>query len=257
MKKYVEKNDLIVLIDSNFKKYIVDITSKTDKIKGVGVLDPISLIGKEFGKQIEIGNKQFWILLPSVQDKLQNVHRRAQIILSRDAAHIIINCSIESGQYVLEAGIGSGSLTIALASAVAPGGKIISYDVRNDFIEYALKNIKKASLEQYVITKLKDITKEIEEKDLDAIILDIPNPWEAIENAWNALKIGGYLCSYSPLISQVEKTVKELRKHNFIEIKTFENIQRELVVSSHGTRPSFDMLGHTGYLTFARKILQS
>ena len=255
MKKYVEKKDVIVLIDTNFKKYIVDITSKIDKIKGVGVLDPTSLIGKEYGKQIEIGNKQFWILLPSVQDKLQSVHRHAQIILPRDAAHILINCSIESGQHVIEAGIGSGSLTIALATAVAPDGKIISYDVRNDFIEYALKNIRKAGLEQYVFTKLKDITKEIEEKELDAIILDIPNPWEAMENVWNALKVGGYFCSYSPLISQVEKTVKELRKHSFIEIKTFENIQREMIVNTHGTRPSFDMLGHTGYLTFARKIL--
>ena len=132
--------------------------------------------------------------------------------------------------------------------ASAPG-KIILYG------EHALKNIRKAGLEQYVTTKLKDITKEIEEKELDAIILDIPNPWEAMENVWNSLKVGGYFCSYSPLISQVEKTVTELRKHSFIEIKTFENIQREMVVSSYGTRPSFDMLGHTGYLTFARKIL--
>ncbi len=256
MKKYVEKNDVFVLIDSNFRKYIVDTNSKTDKIKGVGVLDPSSLIGKEYGKQLEIGNKQFWILLPSLQDKLQSIHRHAQIILPRDAAHILINCSIESGQHVLEGGIGSGSLTIALASAVVPNGKIISYDVRGDFIEHALKNIRKAGLGQYVTTKLKDITKEIKEKELDAIILDIPNPWKAIENAWNALKVGGYFGSYSPLTSQVEKTVKELRKHSFIEIKTFENIQREMVVSIHGTRPSFDMLGHTGYLTFARKILQ-
>jgi len=85
-------------------------------------------------------------------------------------------------------------------------------------------------------------------------IIDIPNPWDAVNTAYNSLKIGGYLCCYSPLISQVEKTVKEIKKHGFIEIKTFENIQREMIVSDHGTRPSFDMLGHTGYLTFARKI---
>ena len=93
------------------------------------------------------------------------------------------------------------------------------------------------------------------EKQLDSIVIDIPNPWETVEHSWKALKVGGYFCSYSPLISQVEKTVNELHKHNFIEIKTIENIQREMVVSTHGTRPSFNMLGHTGYLTFARKIL--
>lgn len=256
MKRYVEKNDVIVLIDSNYKKYIVNTSDKTDKIKGVGVLDPSSLLGKEYGKQLEIGNKQFWILSPSLQDKLQSIHRRAQIILSRDAAHILINCSIEPGQHILEAGIGSGSLTIALASIVAPNGKIISYDIRKDFIEHALNNIRKAGLEQYVSTKLKDITLKIEEKDLDAIIIDIPNPWDTVENVWNGLKVGGYFCSFSPLISQVEKTVKELKKYCFIEVKTFENIQREMVISSYGTRPSFDMLGHTGYLTFARKTLQ-
>jgi tRNA (adenine57-N1/adenine58-N1)-methyltransferase len=255
MKKYVKKNDVVVLIDSNLKKIIVDTASKMDRIKSVGVLDPASLIKKEYGKQLEIGNKKFWILTPSLQDKLQGLNRLAQIILPRDAAHILMNCSIESGQIVLEAGIGSGSLTIALATAVAPNGKVISYDIREDFIEHAMKNIKKAELEKYVTTKLRDVTKKIDEKDLDAVILDIPNPWNVVKHAWKALKIGGYFCSYSPLISQVEKTVSELEKQKFIEMKTFENIQREMVVSPYGTRPSFDMLGHTGYLTFARKVL--
>jgi len=255
MKKYVQKNDVVVLIDSNLKKIIVDTASKIDRIKGVGVLDPSTLVKKEYGKQLEIGNKKFWILKPSLQDKLQGLNRLAQIILPRDAAHILMNCSIESGQTVLEAGIGSGSLTIALASAVAPNGKVISYDIREDFIEHAMKNVKKAGFEKYVKTKLKDVTKKIDEKELDAIVLDIPNPWNAVKHSWKALRVGGYFCSYSPLISQVEKTIKELEKNSFIETKTIENIQREMVTSSHGTRPSYDMLGHTGYLTFARKVM--
>jgi len=253
--KKVGENETIVLIDEKYKKYILKTSDKTDKYKGVGVIDPGSLIGKEYGKQIEIGNKQFWILQPSLQDKLQGMKRRAQIILPRDVAHIIINCAIEPGHTAMEAGIGSGSLTIALANFVAPNGKVISYDNREDFIDFALKNIKNAELEKLVTTKNKDVTKGIYEKELDAIILDIPNPWDAINHTWNALKPGGYLCVYSPLISQVEKTVNEIKKHNFIEIKTLENIQREMIVSDYGTRPSFDMLGHTGYLTFARKIL--
>ncbi len=255
MGKKVKKDDFVVLIDSNLKKFIVDTSGKTDKIKGIGVFDPKKLVGEEYGKQLEIGSKQFWILEPSVMDKLQTLRRRAQIILPRDSAQIITNCSIESGNKVLEAGIGSGSLTIALANAVAPNGMVISYDNREDFIEHALKNLKTAKLEKYVISKLVDVTQRIDEKNLDAVILDIPNPWEAVEHAWKALKIGGYLCTYSPLSSQVEKTIEKIKKHSFIEIKTMENIQRELVVSDRGMRPSFSMLGHTGYLTFARKIL--
>jgi len=257
MSEKVKLNDTVVLIDSSYRKFIVDTNGKINKIKGVGVIDPFILVGKKYGKQIGIGNKQFWILQPSLQDKLQSLSRRAQIILPRDASHILMNCSIESGHTILEAGMGSGSLTLALANAVAPSGKVISYDIREDFIEHAMKNVKKARMEQYVFPKLKDVTKGIDEKELDAIIIDIPNPYDTVKPAWNALKMGGYFCSFSPLTSQVEKTVIKLHKHNFIEIKTFENIQREMVVSAKGTRPSFNMLGHTGYLTFARKVLQT
>jgi tRNA (adenine57-N1/adenine58-N1)-methyltransferase len=255
MEKQVKKDDLVVLIDQSYKKYILNVNDKTDKYKGIGVFDPKTLIGKNYGKQIQIGNKKFWILKPSLQDKLQGLKRRAQIILPRDAAQIIVNCSIEPGHIVLEAGIGSGSLTIALANFVSPRGKVISYDIREDFLKHARKNLVKASVDNIVETKIKDVTKAIDEKELDAVILDIPNPWEAINHAWKALKLGGYLCSYSPLISQMEKTVKEIKKNKFIEISSTENIQRKMIVSEQGTRPSFQMLGHTAYLTFARKVL--
>jgi tRNA (adenine57-N1/adenine58-N1)-methyltransferase len=251
----VKKDEIVVLIDKNYKKYLISTSSKTDKYKGIGVFDPSILIGKEIGKQIEIGSKKFWLLKPSLQDKLEGLKRKAQIILPRDAAQILMNCSIEPGQKIMEAGIGSGSLTTAIASMVSPKGKVISYDNREDFIKHAMKNLKKSNLEKFVETKFKDVTTGIDEKNMDAIILDIPNPWDVIKHAYRALKPGGYLCTYSPLSSQVEKTVKEIKKYNFIEIKTIENIQRKMVVSEYGMRPSFDMLGHTGYLTFARKVL--
>lgn len=255
MKNIVEQNDIVVLVDESLRKIIVDTSGKTDKIRGIGVIDPKTLVGKTYGEKLTIGNKLFWLLVPSVQDKLQGLHRQAQIILPRDAAHILMNCAIEPGQTVLEAGIGSGSLTIALASTVGPNGTVISYDIRQEFIDHAMKNLRQAGLMNRVTTKLKDVTEGIDEQDLDAVILDIPNPWAAVGHAWKALKIGGYLGTYSPLISQVEQTVNEITKHPFIECKTYENIQREMVVSKHGTRPSFEMLGHTGYLTFARKVL--
>lgn len=251
----VKKDETVVLIDSNYRKYMINTNEKIDRFKGVGVIDPKILVGKEYGKQIEIGNKQFWVLSPSLLDKLHSLKRKAQIILPRDAAQIVFHCSIESGHRVLEAGIGSGALTIALANAVAPSGKVISYDNRKDFIDHATKNLITASVEEFVETKLKDITKGIKEKDLDAIILDIPNPWAVVKHAYKALKPGGYLCTYSPLTSQVENTVREIKKQKFIEVKTIENIQREMIVSENGMRPSFDMLGHTGYITFARKVL--
>ncbi len=251
----VSENETIVLIDKNMKRYFIDTAGKTDKFKGVGVIDPTCFVGKRYGEKLTIGNKEFYILKPSLMDKLKGLKRKAQIILPKDLAYIIMFCSIESGYTVLEAGIGSGSLTTALANAVAPDGKVISYDKRTDFIKHAKKNLKDFGFLEFVETKHKDVTKGIDEQNLDAVILDIPNPWDGVNTSYNSLKIGGYLCCYSPLISQVEKTVSEIKKHNFIEIKTFENIQREMIISDRGTRPSFDMLGHTGYLTFARKII--
>jgi tRNA (adenine57-N1/adenine58-N1)-methyltransferase len=254
MKTQVERNDIVVLVDENLRKILVDTNGKTDRIRGIGVIDPTILIGKEYGAKLTIGNKEFWLLIPSVQDKLQGLHRQAQIILPRDAAQILMNCAIEPGQRVLEAGIGSGSLTIALASAVSPNGNVISYDIRTEFIDHAVKNLIQANLTHCVTTKLKDVTEGIDETELDAVVLDIPNPWAAVPHVWKALKIGGYVGTYSPLISQVEQTVQTIQQHPFIECKTYENIQREMIVSKHGTRPSFEMLGHTGYVTFARKV---
>jgi tRNA (adenine57-N1/adenine58-N1)-methyltransferase catalytic subunit len=251
----VKKNEIVVLIDETDKRYFVNTAGKTDKIKGIGVFDPHIIVDKRIGSKIEIGSKNFFIFHPSLDDKLNGLKRKAQIILPRDIAQILVNCSVESGHTVLESGIGSGSLTIGLANAVSPNGTVISYDNREDFIKHAIKNLKQAGFEKLVTTKNKDVTKGISEKNLDAIILDIPNPWDAVKHAYHSLKSGGYLCCYSPLISQVEKTVNEIKKYGFILIKTTENIQREMIVSKHGTRPSFNMLGHTGYLTFARKVL--
>lgn len=255
MSEKIKLDETIALIDSSNRRYLLVVKDKTDKYKGIGVFNPSSLVGKQYGYKCEIGNKCFWLFRPSLQDKLLGIKRKAQIILPKDSAQILMNCSISSGQKVLEVGIGSGSLTIALANAVAPDGKIISYDNRDDFIDHAIKNLEMAGLEKFVTTKLRDISDGIDEMELDAVIVDIPNPWDGVDHAWKALKAGGYFCAYSPLISQVEKTVKDIRKHDFIDVKTIENIQREMIVSEHGTRPSFEMLGHTGYLTFARKVL--
>ena len=255
MREIIGEKEIVVLVDENHRKYLVNTSWDTRKIRGVGVIDPSILIELSYGSQVTIGNKKFYVFKPSLIDKLQSLKRKAQIILPKDIGVILINCGIENGQIILEAGIGSGSLTIALANAVAPKGKVISYDIREDFIEHAIHNLENAGLNKYVTPILKDVTKGIDEKNLDVIILDIPNPWEAIPHVWNALKPGGYLCSYSPLISQVEKTVKKLWDYSFIEIKTLETLQREIIVNKMGVRPSFDMLGHTGYLTFARKTL--
>ncbi len=252
----VEEGETIVLIDNNWKRAMVKIDGNPRRIKGFGVIYPDKFVGKEYGKKILLGNKSVWILRPSSYDRWASLKRKAQIILPKDAAHIITNCSIVPGSIVVEGGIGSGSLTTILSQIVAPDGKIISYERRGDFKEFAMKNIENVGLSSNIKIKEKDIITGIDETNVDAVVLDISNPWDVVEHVWKALKIGGYFCSYSPLISQVERTVYKLREYPFIEIKTIETLQREMAVSEMGTRPSFNMLGHTGYTTFARKVIE-
>ena len=250
----LNENDIVVLLDEKGKKTLIRIEGGMKKIRGLGVFDPGKLKGKKLGEKTRIGNREFIIMEPDIVDKIETIERKAQIILPKDSAIIMLYCDVKNGCRIVEAGVGSGALTIALANFVRPDGKIISYEKRNDFADFAKRNIENAGLGEYVEIKLGDVTESIDEKNADAVILDIPNPWDAVKNAYNALKVCGHFCSYSPTMNQVEKTVKTL-KHDFIEIKTFETLQREIVVGEGGVRPSFDMLGHTGYVTFARKIL--
>jgi len=249
----IKEGDMVVLINPE-KKHIVRVTNEAKKIPGVGVYNTSQLIGKRYGTNIQVGNKEYVIMWPSITDKIETLKRKAQIILPKDSAIILMYSNIESGNIVLESGIGSGAMTAALANAVKPHGKVIVYENREDFAKIGYENIQNMGFREYVEIKIKDVTKEIDEKELDAAVLDIPNPWDAVKGVYDSLKVCGHFASYSPTVNQVELTVKELRKYSFIEVKTIELLEREIVVGERGTRPSFDMLGHTGYLTFARKI---
>jgi len=148
-------------------------------------------------------------------------------------------------------------MTLALAHAVGPKGRVVTYDLREDFLEQARRNVVTAGLGDPVEFKIGDARTGIAERDADAVILDIPDPWEAVGSASDALRACGHFGSYSPNGEQVNRTVKALRAGTFVEIRSVEIIEREIVAHEAGTHPSFAPLGHTGYLTFARKVLDT
>ncbi|UCF09154.1 MAG: tRNA (adenine-N1)-methyltransferase [Thermoplasmata archaeon] len=250
----VSESDLLMLMDKKGNKVLVSAEPGAKKIRGLGVYDPEELIGKEFGDIVPMGNREFVILKPSIADKVSAAERKAQIILPKDGVFIIHFCGIKSGDIVVEGGAGSGALTILLAHAVMPEGKVISYEIREDFARIAKRNVQTAGLKQYVEIEKADVTEGISQEHVDAVVLDIPNPWDAVKNAHDALKLGGHLASYSPTVNQVEGTVRAMKECGFFGVRTVETLQREMVVGKRGTRPSFDMLGHTGYVTYGRKI---
>lgn len=255
MPKTIALNDSVALIDIKGNKFLFTVEDSIQKIKGLGVYNPGELIGKSYYEDIMIGNRKFSVVEPSIADKIEAIERKAQIILPKDGMFILYYCDIKSGDKVVEAGVGSGALTILLANIIRPKGKIISYDNRDDHIKVAKKNLIRASLWDFVDIKKGDVTENIEEKNVDSVIFDIPNPEDAVKYGYSALRLGGHLAVYTPTINQFERAVREMRNYGFGEIKTLETIQREMVVGSRGVRPSFNTLGHTGYITFARRMI--
>ena len=214
------------------------------------------LIGKEYGTRITSSmGIEFVALKPSLRDQIFKVKRKTQISYPKDIALIIMFSGIGPGSRVVEAGTGTGALTTALAYYVKPAGCVYTYEVRPEFREMAIKNLERAEVSEYVESKNKDVTDGIEEKDVDAVILDLATPWLVVPHAYSALKGSGVLVSFSPTMDQIVKTVEAMKDNGFVDIETVETLMRFMQVERGKTRPQTLMTGHTGYITFARKAL--
>jgi tRNA (adenine57-N1/adenine58-N1)-methyltransferase len=221
-----------------------------------GFINIDELIGKDFGTSIESSlGIEFIALRPMLTDYIMKSARKTQITYPKDAALIIILSGISSGSHVLESGTGTGALTTALAHYVKPKGKVYSYELREEFQKNAEKNLKRANLLDYVELKIGDITLGIEERELDAVVLDLATPWLVIPQAYESLKPSGTLVSFSPTVNQALKTTEALKENGFVYIETIECLLRGMQMKAGKIRPHTLMTGHTGYLTVARKKL--
>jgi tRNA (adenine57-N1/adenine58-N1)-methyltransferase len=249
----VQPGDIVALGDDEGARVLLRVEGGARKVRGVGILAPERLAGLSYGARVEHASRAFRVLRPGVADLVAGIDRKAQIVLAKDASRIVFECDVRSGARVVEAGAGSGALTTVLAWAVAPTGRVTTYELREDFAAHARANLEVSGLAPLVDIKIGDVTKGIAERDVDAVVLDMPNPWDAVEAAAAALRPDGRFAAYTPLVSQVEKTRQALAARGFFDVRTLELIERPWVVHEHGARPDFQMLGHTAFLTFARK----
>ena len=248
----------ILLYLSQRKTYLVKVEAGKTFHTHKGFIKFDDLIGKEYGSTASSNlGVQFTALKPLLRDYIMKAVRRTQITYPKDIALIIMFSGIGPGSQVVEAGTGTGALTTALAHFVRPNGRVYSYEVRSEFLQTAEKNLKRAGLMEYVELKNKDITAGIDESGLDAVILDMATPWLVVPHAYRALKPCGTLASFSPTIDQVVKTVEALKENGFIDIETVECLMRGMQIERGKTRPQTLMTAHTGYITFARKVLKT
>ncbi len=251
----ITEGDYVILYLNQRKTYMVKVEAGKSFHTHKGFIKFDDLIGKDYGVRVASSlGIEFIALKPLLRDYIMKSMRKTQITYPKDTALIVMFSGIGPGSRVVEAGTGTGALTTALAHYVKPKGKIFSYEIREEFLKVAEKNLKRAGLIDFVELKNKDITLNIDEKNVDAVILDLATPWLVISHAHNALKPCGTLVSFSPTIDQVVKTVEALREEGFVDIESVECLMRGMQIERGKTRPQTLMTGHTGYVTFARKI---
>ena len=247
--------DLVQLVGLRHKHFILNLQAGTKFETHRGILQHDDLIGKPWGTQVysHMG-APFFLFQPSLADLLIDLPRTTQIMYPKDIGFILVTMGVGHGQRVMEAGTGSGSMTTALAYTVGPEGRVISYEVKPDVQNLAKKNLTRFGLDSRVDFKLRDIQEGLDETDVDSFFLDVPNPYDYIEQVRTALKPGGFLCCLIPTFNQVEKTLHALRQHNFAFIEVCEVLLRYYKPEPTRLRPTDRMVAHTGFLIFGRKI---
>jgi len=252
----ISEGDYILLYLGQRKTYLVKVEAGKNFHTHKGFIKFDDLIGKDYGSTIlsSLG-VEFTALKPLLRDYIMKSMRKTQITYPKDIALMVMFSGMGPGSHVVEAGTGTGALTTALAHYVKPNGRVYSYEIREEFIKTAEKNLKRAGLIDFVELKNKDVTTGIDENNVDSVVLDLATPWLVVPYAYTALKPCGTIVSFSPTIDQVVKTVEALRENGFVDIETVECLMRGMQIERGKTRPQTLMTAHTGYLTYARKAM--
>jgi tRNA (adenine57-N1/adenine58-N1)-methyltransferase len=247
--------DLALLVGLRHKHFIFPLLPGGTYHTHRGILSHDELIGKPWGTQVfSHQGAPFFMLQPSLADLLVDLKRSTQIMYPKDIGFILTSMSVGPGQTILEAGTGSGSMTVALAFAIGANGHVITYEKRPEFQNLARKNLVRLGLDTRVQFKLADLAEGISETNVDACFLDVPNPWDYLHQVRNALKPGGFFCNLVPTINQVERLLYVMRRENFAFVEVCELLLRYYKPEPTRLRPTDRMVAHTGYLTFGRRI---
>ena len=257
----IAKGDRVLALEpATGERHLLVLDGKgTRKQKGLGIVDPDRLAGQPWGVALKLGAKDVVLLRPTVADLAATLERKAQIILPKDASRILFELGVGAGHRVLESGIGSGGLTIPLLWAVGPGGQVVVQELRAEFADWGKENVKRAGLEKGLEVHLGDLVLAANPDvrgPFDAVVLDQPEPWKALVHVVPLLAPGATVACYTPQVSQMEETSRTLAKLGFAQVRQMELIERAWEVKERGSRPSFEGLGHTGFLVFGRWLGQ-
>ncbi len=257
----VKENDHVFLIVESRgrrKEHLFKATRGNVYSTIAGTLRGDDLIGVEWGSVLELQAGKVYVLPPTRYEIMMRLFERAgQVIYPKDLGYIVEVSGIMPGMTVLEAGVGSGFLTATLAMIVGKDGKVIGYDVRKEAIELTRRNLERLGLLDRVELRLGDVKEGVEERNIDAIFLDMPDPWEALKVLHKNIRGGAPAVAFVPTFDQLEKIYVQLVDRGlYIIQEAVEILRREIEVKPGATRPSTQMVGHTGYIVLLRKIIR-
>jgi tRNA (adenine57-N1/adenine58-N1)-methyltransferase catalytic subunit len=255
----LEAGDLVLLVDRRGRRYLVSLEAGQVFHSHHGTLPHEQIIGVTEGSEVESSmGRKLRVLRPTLAEFVVKMPRGAQVIYPKDVGAILVEADIFPGARVLEAGTGSGSLTLALMRAVGPKGVVHTFDVRSDFQEKALRNIERFTSADpnygAVEARIADMYTDEIDVEVDRVVLDLTEPWRALPTVERCLRPGGLLCAYMPTVPQIQNLVGALQR-GWTMVRTFETLQRGWNVDGLSVRPDHRMVAHTAFLVVARKVI--
>lgn len=255
----IKPGDLIYIFLDDKRQFLIQANPKLKLSTDFGDIKIDEALNKEFGYvgKTHLG-KNYYCLKPTTADLMLKIKRKTTIVYPKDLGYLFLETAIGPGSKVIEVGTGSGALTLFLSKIVAPDGVVYSYERNEEFLSNAKKNLENISGKSRIEFFLRDVANDgFLQTNVDAVFIDVPEPWDIVPKAYVALKNGHHLVSWSPNIEQVKKTIESLQRHNFIRMQVNEILQREILVRERGIRPRERGITHTAYLISATKTTGS
>ncbi|MBV9174443.1 MAG: tRNA (adenine-N1)-methyltransferase [Chloroflexi bacterium] len=248
--------ELALLLDPEGKRYMVRLAENDTLHHHLGAVQHADVIGQPEGARIRSSQgKDFAALRPRLLDYVFEMPRRSGIVYPKDAAHLMMWADIGPGMRVLESGVGSGALTLALLRAVGERGQVVGYEQRPDFLDLALSNVRAFSEAANLLLRERDVYEGIVDDGFDRVVLDLPEPWRVVPHLQKALRSGGCLAAYTPSILQAAQITEALRAtQQYVQLETHEVLLRGWHIRGQAVRPEQQMVGHTGFVTVARQL---
>ncbi len=255
MNRPLAYGDKVLLLDSKQRRYLITLTDGAEFHTHAGLVPHAEFVGKPEGVVLKsTKGAAYTALRPTLEDFVLEMPRGAQVIYPKDLAPICMLADIGPGVRVLESGVGSGALSMTM---LRYGAEIVGYELRQDFLNRARTNVRsflgEEALSRYEL-HLRDCYDGIDERDIDRVVLDLPEPWQVVPHAVHALRPGGILIAYTPSITQAARTREVMATKAWNGTRTLEVLHRGWHIEGQAVRPDHRMVAHTGFLTVGRFI---